>query len=117
MQEMFLRSPSSEGDLHFGMTVTNSCFQTLGHTEVLVISLKMSDSGMARRTANLCIRAGKMSPLTIDFGFLKALILPATWYGCRLGSARSKVLGTSAGSRGSNYELIRLKKTASSSAT
>ena len=30
VQEMFRRSPSPEGFLHFGITVTNSCFQMTG---------------------------------------------------------------------------------------
>ena len=63
MQEMFCRSPSPVGLQHFGIkTVTNSCFQIVGHTWERVIWLYMSASDMARRVANLSIRAGKISP-------------------------------------------------------
>ena len=61
-----------------GIVVTNSSFQTTGHTLVLVISLQMLHNGTARKSPNFEKRAGKISPLTIDFGFLNTLIRPAT---------------------------------------
>ena len=79
VHEMFLRSPRPVGVLYFGITVTNSCFQISGHYLVAVISLKIFVSGMASRVAYLSMSTGKMSLLTMDFGFLKALILPSTW--------------------------------------
>ena len=66
------------GVLHLGITVTNSWFQIVGQTRVVVMELKMSVSGTASNAAYLFIKAGNMSPLTMDFGFLKALIRPST---------------------------------------
>ena len=117
VHEMLRKSPIPAGERHFGMTVTNSCFHSVGQTEVLVISLKTSVRGMARRSPNLDIKAGKISPRTMDFGFLKARILPATWKGRSRGRFFVKVRGIWSGSRGLNSWLILLKKPASSSAT
>lgn len=81
VDELFLRSFMLSGTVILGIVVLNSCFQSLGHTFVLVISLYILQSGIASRSPYLDIRAGKMSPLTIDLGFLKALITGATLAG------------------------------------
>ena len=78
MQEIFLRSLMLEGTDFLRMVVTYSSFHTLGHTLVAVMELKMLVSGTARKSPYVLKRAGKMSPRTIDLGFLKARIRPAT---------------------------------------
>ena len=117
VHDMFRRSATPAGDLHFGMTVTNSCFHTRGQMCEAEISLYMSHNGTASSTANLWKREGKTSPRTIDFGFLKMRIRVATSCGLSGGMDLSCVLGMSSGSRGWNSALMRLKNSASSSAT
>ena len=85
--------------------------------QVLVMELYIGQRGIARRSGYFATRAGKISPCTIDFGFLKALILPATWYGSKVGSRLGLVMGISCDSRDRNSLLIALKCSAKSSAT
>ena len=75
---MFLKSPKLAGERHLGIIVTYSCFHISGQMWVVVMALYMWVKGMASRVAYLSIKVGKMSPITIDFGFLNALILPST---------------------------------------
>ena len=72
---------------------------------------------MAKKSANLVINDGKISPLTTDFGLRKLRMRPATWNGRSLGTASKKVIGISFGSNGLNSWLMALKCFASSSAT
>ena len=46
----------------------------------------MSDRGIATWSAQRVMSFGKMSPVTIDFGFLKCLICPGTCQGANIGS-------------------------------
>ena len=75
------------------MIVTYSFFQADGHILVADISLYMSVSGIAKKSLNSVTSEGKISPGTIDFGFLNLLILPATSNFCNIGSDRSSVKG------------------------
>ena len=77
-QEMLCRSVTDPRVLHFGMAVANSFFQIPGQISVLVISLWIFVKGITNRSLYSDMRKGKMSLMTIDFGFLKACIFPAT---------------------------------------
>ena len=61
------------------MTVTYSVFQDVGQTKDVATLLKISVSGMAKRSANLVTKEGKISPDTIDFGLRNFFSLVATW--------------------------------------
>ena len=74
-------------------------------------------NGIARKSAYFVISSGKRSPFTIDLGFWKEQILPATWNLCSTGSGSEKVLGIRDGSSGENSPLIVLKCLDSSVAT
>ena len=109
VQEMFLRSPKSAGQLVFGITVTYSDFHCSGHKEVLTISLKTEVKGMAKKSANLVTRSGKMSPTTMDLGFRKRRIRPATSCSSKTGRSLGVVTGIWSKVSGSNSREIRLK--------
>lgn len=72
-------------------------------------------NGMAKTSAYFYINCLKMSPATMDRGFLKAFNLPDSW--CKagqIGLGISLLLGN--GTSGSYSELILLKKVATFSA-
>lgn len=82
---MFRRSFTVDGTGFFGIGVTNSCFQIVGQQDVVVTVLKIWASGTAKWSAAGLTSAGKMSCLTMDFGFLTCFNLAETWPGVRSG--------------------------------
>ena len=64
---------------------------------------------MARKSENFVIKAGKMSPRTMDFGFRKERILPATLWTNNGSIFLEKVLRICSGWSGENSLLISLK--------
>lgn len=81
------------------------------------MELKILVSGIASIWEARLIRAGKISPATVDLGFLMSLNLFATWSVERTGRSRSRAVGMSPSFNPSNSALIALKCEASVSAT
>lgn len=118
VQLMLRNWPISLGHLVLGIIVTDSFFQIAGQTLVSVISLYIEVSGIANRSAYLVTSSGKMSPITIDLGFLNIFSLAATWYACSGGMGLEGARGISLeNSTGLNSFEMALKWQASSSAT
>ena len=110
---MLLRSHIVSGLFTLGIMVTYSSFQQLGQCLEPVMVLYMLVSEIARKSASCVINWGKMSPLTINFGFWKFQIRAATSYPCKASSPSSKVMGTWPSSRVSNSCEILLNYPAS----
>lgn len=89
--------------------------QIRGQILVLVIVLHIEQRGTANRSGNFMNRAGNISSLTMDLGFLNAQSPPATWYGSKIRRCLSLVTGISPACRGSNSQLMALKWLAKSS--
>ena len=92
----------SDGALHLGITVTDSCFHRSGQTLVVVILLYIAASVTASKSANLVTSSGKISPLNIDFGFLNFFKRIATSWTARSGKVPVCVVGRSDLCRGRN---------------
>ena len=80
VQEILRRSDSVEGFVFLGIIVTYSFFQHMGHLLVQVMQLKISVRGIARKSENWVTSFGKISPGTVERGFLKRLMRAATSY-------------------------------------
>ena len=107
MQLRFLSSDSEAGDEHFGIITIDSSFQMQGQILVLIALLKIAVNGIASRSEYVVTSSGKMSPGTIERGFLKVLILEATSYSCK--TAASKSFSGGVISRGKYLAVISLK--------
>ena len=66
MQLLFLVSDKVDGFLDFGITVTYSVFQLLGHSLVLDALLKMAEMGPARSAGMSLTRCGSGLQLTCE---------------------------------------------------
>ena len=79
VQDKFRSCARESGLPVFGISVTVSVDQIVGHSSCSVTWQKMVCSGIARRSANAVTSLGSISPATIDLGFFIAFNLADIW--------------------------------------